>query len=51
MSQEEILARLKSAIEEMDSDLAEAAARDAVATGIEPLIAINDGGSSKGCRP
>jgi len=43
MSQEEILARLKSAIEEMDSELAEAAARDAVATGIEPLIAINDG--------
>ena len=43
MSQEEILTRLKSAIEEMDSELAEAAARDAVATGIEPLIAINDG--------
>ena len=43
MSQEEILARLKSAIEEMDSELAEAAASDAVAAGIEPLIAINDG--------
>lgn len=43
MSQEKILAKLKSAIEEMDSDKAEAAANEAVAAGIEPLVAINDG--------
>jgi trimethylamine corrinoid protein len=43
MSQEEILAKLKSDIEEMDSDKAEAAAKEAVATGIAPLVAINDG--------
>jgi trimethylamine corrinoid protein len=43
MSQEEILLQLKTAIEEMDSDLAESAAKAAVAAGIDPLTAINDG--------
>lgn len=43
MSQSEILAKLKSAVEEMDTELAEAAAREAIAAGVDPLIAINDG--------
>ncbi|SDF58642.1 corrinoid protein [Sporomusa acidovorans] len=43
MSQSEILAKLKNAVEEMDSELAEAAAKEAIAAGIEPLVAINDG--------
>lgn len=43
MSQSDILHKLKTAIEEMDSDLAEAAAKEAVAAGIDPVIAINDG--------
>ena len=43
MSQAEILEKLKTAVEEMDSDLAEAAANEALAAGIEPLVAINDG--------
>ncbi len=43
MSHEEILKKLKSAIEEMDSDLAESAAREAVEAGMNPLVAISDG--------
>jgi len=43
MSQSEILAKLKSAVEEMDSELAEAAAKEAIAAGVDPLVAINDG--------
>lgn len=43
MSHEEILQKLKSAVEEMDSELAEAAAREAVAAGVDPLVAIADG--------
>ena len=43
MSQAEILEKLKTAVEEMDSDLAEAAAKEAIAAGVEPLVAINDG--------
>lgn len=43
MSQVEILGKLKTAIEEMDSDLAEAAAKEAIAAGVDPLVAINDG--------
>lgn len=43
MSHEEILQKLKSAVEGMDSELAESAAREAVGAGIDPLVAINDG--------
>ncbi len=43
MSQSEILAKLKNAVEEMDSELAEAAAKEAIAAGVDPLVAINDG--------
>ena len=43
MSQAEILEKLKTAVEEMDSELAEAAAKEAIAAGVEPLVAINDG--------
>ena len=43
MSHEEILQKLKSAVEEMDSELAEAAAREAVTAGVDPLVAIADG--------
>ncbi|MCE5284632.1 MAG: corrinoid protein [Pelosinus sp.] len=43
MSQSEILAKLKEAVEEMDTDMAEAAATEAIAAGINPMVAINDG--------
>ncbi|CQR72777.1 Methionine synthase [Sporomusa ovata DSM 2662] len=43
MSQSEILAKLKTAVEEMDSELSEAAAKEAIAAGVDPLVAINDG--------
>lgn len=43
MSEKEILEKLKNAVEEMDSDLAEEAAKEALAAGIDPLVAINDG--------
>lgn len=43
MSHEEILQKLKSAVEEMDSELAEAAAREAVEAGVDPLVAISEG--------
>jgi trimethylamine corrinoid protein len=43
MSQSEILQKLKTAVEEMDNELAEAAAREALAAGISPIVAINDG--------
>ncbi len=43
MSQQEILEKLKNAIEETDSDLAAAAAGEALTAGIDPLIAVNEG--------
>lgn len=43
MSQQEILEKLKNAIEETDSDLAAEAAGEAVIAGIDPLIAVNEG--------
>lgn len=49
MSQHEILEKLKKAIAETDSDLAGEAAREAVAAGIEPLVAVNEG-LSKGMK-
>ncbi|HEY3426171.1 MAG TPA: corrinoid protein [Negativicutes bacterium] len=43
MSQQAILEKLKTAVEEMETDLAEEAAKEAVAAGIDPIIAINEG--------
>ncbi|MDD4239308.1 MAG: corrinoid protein [Desulfotomaculaceae bacterium] len=43
MSQQEILEKLKNAIEETDNDLAEEAAKEAVAAGIDPMVAVNEG--------
>ncbi|MFZ5644813.1 MAG: corrinoid protein [Bacillota bacterium] len=43
MSRSEILEKLKKAIAETDTDLAEEAAREAVAAGIEPMVAVNEG--------
>lgn len=43
MSQSEILAKLKLAIEEMETEMAEEAAKEALAAGIDPIAAINDG--------
>jgi len=43
MSRSEILEKLKLAVEEMESDMAEEAAKEAVAAGIDPLVAINEG--------
>lgn len=43
MEQSEILEKLKKSIEEMDSDMAEEAAREAIAAKIDPIVAINDG--------
>jgi trimethylamine corrinoid protein len=43
MSQNEILVKLKEAVEEMDTDMAEAAAKEAIAAGINPMVAINEG--------
>jgi trimethylamine corrinoid protein len=39
----EILAKLQRAVEEQDVEAAEAAAREAVAAGIDPFVAINEG--------
>lgn len=49
MSQSEILEKLKRAIAETDTDLAEEAAKEAVAAGIEATVAINEG-LSKGMK-
>lgn len=43
MSQSEILKKLQTAVEEMEVELAEEAAKEAIAAGIDPLIAITDG--------
>jgi len=43
MDQKEILLKLQKSIEEMDIDMAEEGAREAVAAGINPLFAISDG--------
>jgi trimethylamine corrinoid protein len=43
MDQKEILAELRKSIEEMDTELAEKSAKEAVNAGIDPLIAISDG--------
>lgn len=43
MSQDEILAKLKKSIAETDTDLAAEAAREAVAAGMEPMVAVNEG--------
>ena len=43
MTREEILAKLKESIVEMDEDLAEEAAHEALEAGLDPLIAITDG--------
>ncbi|MDA8212401.1 MAG: corrinoid protein [Clostridia bacterium] len=43
MNKAEILANLKRAVEELDSSLAEEAAREALAAGIEPMEAIQQG--------
>lgn len=43
MDQKEILAKLQKSIEEMDTELAEKSAKEAVEAGIDPLAAISDG--------
>jgi trimethylamine corrinoid protein len=43
MSKETILGKLKESIEKLDADLAVAAAKEAMAAGMEPMIAIQDG--------
>lgn len=43
MGKQEVLDRLQKAIEEMETDLAEAAAKEALAFGLDPLEAINEG--------
>lgn len=43
MDQNEILSNLQKSIEDMDTELAEKSAKEAVEAGIDPLIAINDG--------
>jgi len=43
VSQDEILAKLKKSIAETDTDLAAEAAREAVAAGMEPMVAVNEG--------
>ena len=43
MSKEEILAKLKESITEMDSDLAVEAANEAVEAGLDPVECISDG--------
>jgi trimethylamine corrinoid protein len=49
VSRSEILEKLKRSIAETDSDLAAEAANEAVAAGIEPTVAVNDG-LSKGMK-
>ena len=41
--QTKILEKLKTAVEEMETELAEEAAKEALAAGIDPVVAINDG--------
>lgn len=43
MSKEEVLGKLKKAIEELDKEMAEAAANEAVASGIDPMEGIQQG--------
>lgn len=43
MSQDEILAKLKKSIAETDTDLAAEAAKEAVAAGMEAMVAVNEG--------
>ncbi len=43
MRPDKILQKLKRAVEEMESSLAETAANEAVAAGTDPVVAINDG--------
>lgn len=43
MEKQQILAKLQKAVEEMENDLAEEAAKEAVAAGINPQEAINEG--------
>lgn len=43
MEKQQILDKLKKAVEEMESDLAEEAAKEAVAAGLSPQEAISDG--------
>lgn len=43
MSNEAILGKLKESIEKLDKDLAEEAAREAIAAGMKPMDAIQDG--------
>lgn len=43
MGKETILKKLKEAIEELDKDMAEAAAKEAVAAGLNPMDAIQNG--------
>lgn len=43
MGKAEVMAKLKEAIVELDSDMAEAAAKEAVAAGVNPLECIGEG--------
>ncbi|HWQ72119.1 MAG TPA: corrinoid protein [Desulfitobacteriaceae bacterium] len=43
MSQQDILEKLKKSVEEMEPELAEEAAKEAVAAQIDPVVAINEG--------
>ena len=43
MSRRKILEKLRRAVEEMETSLAEKAAKEAVAGGIDPVVAINEG--------
>lgn len=43
MSQRQILDKLKNAVEEMETSLAVEAAKEAIAAGIDPVVAINEG--------
>ncbi|WP_094605419.1 Methionine synthase [Sporomusa silvacetica DSM 10669] len=43
MSRRKILEKLRRAVEEMETSLAEKAAKEAVAGGIDPIVAINEG--------
>ncbi|TWH46815.1 corrinoid protein [Sporomusa sp. KB1] len=43
MSRRKILEKLRRAVEEMETSLAEKAAKEAVASGLDPVVAINEG--------
>ncbi len=43
MSRRKILEKLRKAVEQMEAPLAEKAAREAVAAGLDPVVAINEG--------